>query len=139
MSLPLLGLPLPLLGVGVFSVGLAALSGLLPLPLLPLSVLDRVGVASDAVFPWLPLPVLVGVVVLGSSAASASGCCGFLPSFGGDATPAGFGVSLGASSGFLPFVCSNFGLGFSVFFLLPRLGCLRVLGCLCPSLGFLPF
>jgi len=52
-------------------------------------------------------------VVSGSSAASAADCCGFLPSFGGEAT--GFGVSLGASSAFFPTVGKEFGFGFSGF------------------------
>jgi len=113
-TLSVVPLPLWLLSA-VFVVDAAALS-FFPLPLLSLLLLVGVGVTPDAgtaalsPFPLLPLAVLVGGVVLDSGAASASGSCGFLPSFGGDATLAGFCVP----SGFFP-AGGDFGLGFPSF------------------------
>jgi len=106
-------------------------------PVLPLVVLGRVGVASGTVFPLLPLPV-TGVLVSGSSAASMSGCCGFLPSFGGEAT--GFGFSLGAFSGFFPAVGKDFCFGFSGFSSVTTFGLFGRLGLLSLSvIGLPPF
>jgi len=123
------------LGVSEFFVGADSLTGL---PVLPLAVVGKVGVAT--VFPLLPVLVLVGGLVSGSSAASASGCCGFLPSFGGEAT--GFGFFLGASSGFFPAVgrdfCFGFSFGFSGFSSVTTFGLFGRVGLLSSSVIGLP-
>jgi len=103
---------------------------------LPLVVVGKVGVASGTVFPLLSLPVLVGGLVLGSSAASASGCCGFLPSFGGEAT--GFRFFLEASSGFFPAIGKDFGFGFSGFSSVTTFGLFGRFGLLSSSVIGLP-